>query len=283
MVKSSSEKSSERMPKKASKKPIFAEGICFKKLFFVFIIGSIFGDYYERLLNLVTYSWGGTPWFWERRSAVIYGPFSIIYGFGAVLIIVALIWLPNKILQKHQAKSLTNKAKASLTNKATASLANETQDQTTSTIVTDTTPLTWWQLFLGGGILCGIAEYIFGVFQEIFTGTVSWNYSDHFLNINGRTSPYVMCIWGLICLIFVKYAYPPLSRLIEKIPLKIGNVIFWVFLIFLTFDMLISFSAVLKMNLRRHNIPTFTPYGEFLDSTYPDKRIRTAYPNMVEV
>lgn len=240
--------------------PIFARGITFKKLFFVFIIGSIFGDYYERILNLVTYSWGGTPWFWERRSAVIYGPFSIIYGFGAVLIIVALIWLPNKILQKRQAK-----------------------DETPSPIVTDKTPLTWWQLFLGGGILCGFAEYIFSILQEIFTGTSSWNYSDHFLNINGRTSLYVMCIWGVICLIFVKYAYPPLSRLIEKIPQKIGNIIFWILLIFLIFDMLISFSAVLKMNLRRHNVPTLTPYGEFLDDKYPDIRIKKAYPNMVEI
>ncbi len=245
--------------------PVFAEGLSFKKLFFVFVVGSIFGDYYERIINLVGYSWGGTPWFWERRSGVIYGPFSVIYGFGAVLMVLAFIWLPNKLIkQAKKRKSIKSRLESVATDE-------------------NSTPLSWWQLVLAGGLLGGIAEYIFGVLQEIFTGTVSWNYSDHFLNINGKTSPYVMLIWGLICLIFVKYAYPPLSRLIEKIPQKIGNVIFWILLAFLTFDMLISFSAVLRMNLRRHNVPTFTPYGEFLDSTYPDKRIRAAYPNMVEV
>ena len=251
---------------KTKKTPVFAEGLSFKKLFFVFVIGCVFGDYYERILNLISHSLGGDYWFWERRSAVVYGPFSIIYGFGAVLIILAFIWLPNKIIKNRIAKST----------KTTA---------TEDSIKTDpnTTPLSWWQLFLFGGLLCGAFEYILGILQEIFTGTSSWNYSDHWLNINGKTSPYVMLIWGLICLGFAKYAYPVLSRWIEKIPSKIGNVIFWILLVFLTLDMSLSLSVILRANLRHHDVPTFTPYGTFLDVTYPDERIKKIYPNMVRL
>ena len=254
----------------------FAAGLCFKKLFFIFVIGSIFGDYYERIINLVGYSWGGTHWFWERRSGVIYGPFSVIYGAGAVLLILAFIWLPRKILEKRVTK--TNAKEIAANTKST-----KTAVEKNAAIDLDTTPLSWWQLLIAGGLLGGLAEYIFGVLQEVFTGTVSWNYSDHLLNIGAKTSPFVMLIWGIICLLFVKYAYPFLSRLIEKIPQKIGNIIFWTLFIFLIIDIFLSFSAVLRMNLRRHNVPTFTPYGQFLDTKYPDERIKKAYPNMVKV
>lgn len=215
----------------------FAEGVCFKKLFFIFIIGSIFGCYYEMILNLVTHFVGDGSIFWETRTGVLYGPFSVIYGFGAVLMVYLL----------------TRRK------------------------------FTWWQIILLGGLIGGIFELLMGLGQEIFTGTSSWDYSDHWLNIAGKTSPFVMLIWGLICLLLMKTIYPACSNLIEKIPEKVGNIIFWVFLIFLSVDCFLSLSAVLRMNFRHHNVPTFTPYGRFLDTVYPDERVHRSYPNMIPV
>ena len=38
----------------------FAEGICFWKLFWIFLFGSIFGAYYEQILNLfIIMNWFG--------------------------------------------------------------------------------------------------------------------------------------------------------------------------------------------------------------------------------
>ncbi len=216
---------------------IFAKGLCFKKYFFFFVIGSIFGCYYEMILNLISHFMGGDPWFWETRSGVIYGPFSVIYGLGVII----MIWC------------LAEKG------------------------------LKWWQIFIYGALLGAACEYIVGFLQETFTGTMSWNYSDHFLNLHGRTSFFVACVWGLICLILIKYVYPFISRQIERIPVKIGNIIFYSLLVFLIIDIFISFSAVIRMNLRHHEVPTFTPYGQFLDSVYPDERVHRAYPNMVDL
>ena len=36
----------------SSKKSVFAEGYSFKKLFLIFVIGSVIGVLYEQLLNL---------------------------------------------------------------------------------------------------------------------------------------------------------------------------------------------------------------------------------------
>ena len=72
-------------------KQVFAKGICFDKLFLIFIVGSIFGTIYEQLVHLV-------PIFIETgkidivsRTAVIYGQFNMIYGFGAVILIALLV------------------------------------------------------------------------------------------------------------------------------------------------------------------------------------------------
>ena len=129
----------------------------------------------------------------------------------------------------------------------------------------------------------GIFEIFVGYVQELFTGTSSWNYADHWFNIAGKTSPRVMFVWGFICLVYMLAVYPNLSNLIEKIPPKIGDFIFWALLAFIIADCFISFSAVIRMNLRHHNIPIYTPYGRFLDYNYPDDRIHRAYPNMVEL
>jgi len=215
----------------------FAEGTCFKKLFFVFIFGCVFGCFYEMILNFCAHLIWNHEIFWETRSGVIYGPFSIIYGLGAVIL----------------------------------------------TYVFTRRKFKWWQIFLLGGLIGGVFEVFVGYIQEIFTGTSSWNYGDHWLNIAGKTSPRIMFVWGFICLVYMLAVYPAFSNLIEKIPSKIGDFIFWALLAFIIADCFISFTAVVRMNLRHHNVPVYTPYGRFLDHNYSDARIHRAYPNMVEL
>ena len=76
------------------KKEIFAKGCCFKKLFFLFVVGCLIGNYYEQILNLVTHYYNDGTIFWEYRRGVIYGPFSPIYGVGIVLFVFLLTRKP---------------------------------------------------------------------------------------------------------------------------------------------------------------------------------------------
>lgn len=85
-------------PKNASAKPVkssknhpFAEGLSFKKLFFIFLVGSILGTIYEDLLIYgQTYLETGTG-VWMTHRGVIWGPFNVIYGFGAALMCWVLL------------------------------------------------------------------------------------------------------------------------------------------------------------------------------------------------
>ncbi|HCT91979.1 MAG TPA: hypothetical protein DF613_11475 [Lachnospiraceae bacterium] len=62
----------------------FAKGICFDKMVWVFVICALGGDMIETVF--CRFSAGH----WMSRSSVIYGPFSIVWGFGAVLLTIVL-------------------------------------------------------------------------------------------------------------------------------------------------------------------------------------------------
>lgn len=207
----------------------------FHKMFVLFIVGSVFGCYYEMILNFITRLISDGTFFWERRSGVIYGPFSVIYGLGAVL--MAMVFGEKNYK--------------------------------------------WWQLLIYGGLLGGVCEYFVGWVQNTFTGTTSWDYSNHFLNFGGRTSLFIMLVWGVICALFIKFLYPRVMRWIEKIPTEKGKIVLNILVVLLAVDILISFSAVVRSYLRREDVQALTPYGEFLDTKYPDEKVFEAYPNMV--
>lgn len=74
----------EKGKNKNKKEKVFAKGYCFTKIFIFFVIGCLFGTYYEEIL-----------WFigngeWVNRQGLIYGPFSPIYGVAVSVYIILL-------------------------------------------------------------------------------------------------------------------------------------------------------------------------------------------------
>lgn len=68
----------------------FAEGVSFVKLIWVFLICALLGDLIETVwVRLVS-------GIWMSRSSVLYGPFSVVWGIGAVLLTVVLTPLAKK-------------------------------------------------------------------------------------------------------------------------------------------------------------------------------------------
>ena len=58
----------------------------FFNLFWIFAIACVFGDFIETIYHFVVV----VPGEWEIRAGMLWGPFSPIYGFGAVLMTIAL-------------------------------------------------------------------------------------------------------------------------------------------------------------------------------------------------
>ena len=218
----------ETLPEGAEKP--FAYGLCYSKLFWIFMIGNVVGFVLETFYALIV-----PPHQLEWRGSVVFGPFVLVYGFGAVLITLMLHKMYNQ-------RDFLN--------------------------------------FLASMVIGGGFEYFCSFVQQAAFGMVSWEYSDSMLNISGRTNLLYSFFWGILGLVWVKDAYPPLSRLIQKIPKKIGRALTVSLTLFMAADIAVSSAAVYRQSERINHIPAENAVQTFLDTYFPDDFLKTIYPHM---
>ncbi len=138
--------------------------------------------------------------------------------------------------------------------------------------------LFWMGTFLGGAY-----EYICSVFTEIVFGTVFWDYSDIPFNLGGRINLLYCFFWGFAAVAWFKIFYPPVSRLIEKIPVKIGKIITWLLIIFMLADGIVSSAALARYNARSNGIEAENSFESWVDEHFDDGRMAQVYPKAKKV
>lgn len=137
----------------------------------------------------------------------------------------------------------------------------------------------WYKNFIYGALLGGAVEYFLSYFQELFFGTISWDYSKYFLNINGRTTIPFMVFWGLLVLGFIYGICPLINKWYAKMSHKVANRIALFLFVFLSFDISISVIAVNRQELRDNGVPPKTFVGRFCDKHYDDEYLARVYDN----
>ena len=139
-------------------------------------------------------------------------------------------------------------------------------------------------IFLVGTIIGGAYEYACSVFTELVFGTVFWDYSHIPFNLGGRINLLYCFFWGIAAVLWLKVLFPPLSNLIEKLPMKTGKLLTWVLVVFMVFNMAMSSLALARYTERNTlDQPSQTPLGDFLDDHFPDERVERIYPNAIIV
>ena len=78
----------------------------------------------------------------------------------------------------------------------------------------------------------------------------------------------------------MKMIYPPLSRLIEKIPPIAGKIITWVCVALMVCDLALSAFAMMRYVERKDGVPAENAVESFLDEQYPDAFVEFVLPNM---
>ncbi len=137
----------------------------------------------------------------------------------------------------------------------------------------------WWKTFLYGSLLGGAYEYGMSFLQEKIWGSISWDYSHHFLNIGGRTTIPFMVFWGLVVLLLVYVLFPCIEHIFNKMSMITVNRLAEFLFIFLAFDVTISLVAVSRQSLRHEGIRPQTPIGEFCDQHFTDEYLKKIYDN----
>ena len=137
-------------------------------------------------------------------------------------------------------------------------------------------------VFLSGAVLGGVYEYVCSVFTEVMFGTIFWDYSGFKFNLGGRINLLYCFFWGMAAVVWIKGVYPFLSSWIERIPIKVGRIATWVFVVFMSVNIVISGLAMDRYSKRASGVDTSpTALSTFLDEHYPDERMKKVYPNAV--
>lgn len=151
--------------------------------------------------------------------------------------------------------------------------------------------LTWkelrpWQIFVGSAVIGGVFEFLVGFVQEHVFHTISWDYSEQFMNFGGHTSLQVMVIWGILGVILVNILYPALVRGLEKIRPEVRRGLTIILAVFLVVNALCTVVAVPRYFERKGGVSAeqsvvSAPIARFCDWAFNDDYLRWQVPNML--
>ena len=90
-------------------------------------------------------------------------------------------------------------------------------------------------------IVFTIFEYLVSLVFELIFGIRWWDYSDAFLNLQGRICLEFSILWGIGGGAFIQFLYKPLQKLVDKVKNKVSYHVIDSILIFLSIITLIDF------------------------------------------
>lgn len=159
-----------------------------------------------------------------------------------------------------------------------------------------------YTLFWGGIFVGSIVEYVISLFGEIVLNVRWWDYSDRFLNLNGRICILYSIYWGIIGIYLMKSLNPQIDRRInfikKKLNIKISKICTIVVTIILFIDCIISAFAIelflsrtvvekdLPAQNRNQYIEIYEKYysneknKQLIEKIWANKTILRTYPNL---
>ena len=150
-----------------------------------FFIYSILGFLLESTFNLIVIH--------HFKSGILYGPWTPVYGIGAILTII----ISNKIFKKLKTTKLKE------------------------TII----------VFLILSITLTLIEWIGGILIEKIFSIAMWNYKKFNFNIGKYISLEMAFIWGIISIILIYFIKPLIDKIEKKIPKKLTITLSTLFII----------------------------------------------------
>lgn len=79
------------------------------------------------------------------------------------------------------------------------------------------------KLFFYSAIIFSIFEYIAGFALDALFADRWWDYTNDFMNLNGRISIFYSFAWGIIAILFINHIHPFMEKKVKKILKKIPN------------------------------------------------------------
>ncbi|MDM8270197.1 putative ABC transporter permease [Thermophilibacter provencensis] len=213
----------------------------FFNLFWVFVICCFLGLIIETVYHFAVV----VPGEIQDRAGLLFGPFSPIYGFGAVLMTVALnrFYKANPVII-----FLVSAVIGGLFEAATA-----------------------WFMEMGFGAVAWdySGSTIFGLFPDPIA-----------VIFGGRTSALFMCMWGVLGFVWIKLCLPWMLKLINLIPWKIRYSFTTLCAVLMLVNGVMTLEALDCWFERLSGIPQTTPVEQFYAERYDNDYMAHRFESM---
>lgn len=170
----------------------------------------------------------------ESRKSLVWGPLSVAYGMGGILLTLVLYHFKDAPTLK---------------------------------------------IFAIAFVVGTVAEYICSLGQEIVFHSVAWDYSNRFLNINGRVCLLYSLFWGALGVLWAKVVMPLTDLAFTHLPQNASQILALVFTVFFVVDCVVSAAAGLRMGEREKGIAPKNKIEAALDKHFPDEKMHEIYAN----
>lgn len=211
----------------------------FFNLFWVFVVCSMLGLIIEVIYHMTVVDLG----VYQDRAGMLFGPFSPIYGCGAVLMTVAL----NRFYKSNPVIIFLVAA------------------------------------LIGGlfeFLVSWFMQTAFGAVAWDYTGMTLFGVPDPIaILFQGRTSTPFMMMWGFLGLVWVKFCLPRMLKLINIIPWKIRYSFTTICAVLMLVNAIMTLQALDCWFERVSNVPQTAPveqfYSKYFDNDYMENRFQS--------
>ncbi|HIZ18230.1 MAG TPA: putative ABC transporter permease [Candidatus Olsenella stercoravium] len=213
----------------------------FFNLFWVFVVCCVLGLAIETVYHMVVVD----PGVYQDRAGMLYGPFSPIYGFGAVLMTVAL----NRFYRANPVVIFLVSAVIGGLFEAAVS----------------------WFMQVGFGAVAWdySGSTIFGLFPDPIAAL-----------FQGRTSTLFMCMWGALGFVWIKLCLPWLLKLINLIPWQARYSFTTICAILMLVNGVMTLQSLECWYQRESGLPPSSPVEEFYAEHYDDAYMANRFQSM---
>ncbi len=213
----------------------------FFNLFWVFVVCCVLGLVIETVYHMVVVD----PGVYQDRAGMLYGPFSPIYGFGAVLMTVAL----NRFYRANPVIIFLVSAVIGGLFEAAVS----------------------WFMQVGFGAVAWdySGSTIFGLFPDPIA-----------VLFGGRTSALFMCMWGALGFVWIKVCLPWLLKLINLIPWQARYSFTALCAVLMMVNGIMTLQSLECWYQRESGIAPSSPVEEFYAEHYDDAYMAHRFQSM---
>lgn len=213
----------------------------FFNLFWMFFICCILGLLLEIAWHMTVVDFGH----YEDRAGLLFGPFSPIYGFGAVLVTLAL----NRLYNKNPVITFV-----------VAGIVGGAFEWAVSFFMQMSFGITAWDY----------SDYTyFGLMPDPVA-----------VACGGRTSTQFLIMWGILGLVWVKFFLPLMLKGINVIPWKLRYGLTVAVAALMLVDGLMTLGTLDRWFERTSGVEPQTSVEQFFDDNFPDSWMRARFQSM---